>query len=307
MKLTGIKLKVSVKLTFVSYLLTLVILSGIHACIGLLAALIAHETAHGLIALLIHEPIERLELAPFGGVMLYKAGSSPSKGMRGVALALAGPLGNYACMVALGLLPSSLCDIQICRSLATANLSMMLLNLLPVMPLDGGAALFSVGYYIFDVSMLIGVLSALGMMTGVGMCLMAITGAFRYGTLNLSLIVVGLYIFLYAGRNRTQMLIQNAYAVIHECTARAEGIRKVTFFRVTADEQLYMLLPYLCKAKASVFLVESRNGDVAYTDDRTLCCSMLADPGQTIRDVIQKSTENERKLDFTLETFQRLR
>ena len=81
MKLTGIKLKVSVKLTFVSYLLTLVILSGIHACIGLLAALIAHETAHGLIALLIHEPIERLELAPFGGVMLYKAGSSPSKGM----------------------------------------------------------------------------------------------------------------------------------------------------------------------------------------------------------------------------------
>ena len=162
-------------------------LSGLCACAGLVTALIVHESFHAAAAKLLHEPIACVELAPFGGVMHYQTGSTPGKGLRGAALALAGPVGNYAMILMVSCLcPNS--DAELWRCIVVANLTMMLLNLLPALPFDGGSVLFSLGYYLFDVSRLIGFLSLMGVLLGMALCALACAGILLYGTLNSSTI-----------------------------------------------------------------------------------------------------------------------
>ncbi|MFR5788681.1 MAG: hypothetical protein ACLUHE_17375 [Christensenellales bacterium] len=63
---------------------------------GAFLALLIHELAHLLAGYWLGEKAESVEFTPFGGVIRYPFGVSAMKGLRGLAVAGAGPLANYA-------------------------------------------------------------------------------------------------------------------------------------------------------------------------------------------------------------------
>ena len=106
-------------------------------------ALLIHEAAHLAVGHSMGERIESIELTPFGGIIHYSSGASPHKGVKGVAVAAAGPLANYA-LIGLMSFPEMQLFLPYCfiRQAILMNAGMMFLNLLPVLPLDGGRIVF---------------------------------------------------------------------------------------------------------------------------------------------------------------------
>lgn len=98
-----------------------------------------HELAHSAVALLLHFPVEKIELFPFGGraqvsfPLLFRPKAE-------IAVALAGPLWSLT----LGWLCIFLRDQGILQAgqwtqlMIQGNLTLGLFNLLPILPMDGG-------------------------------------------------------------------------------------------------------------------------------------------------------------------------
>ena len=110
---------------------------------ALLLGLAVHEGAHLLAARLLGVRVKRLTLLPFGGTMDVGNPYAMAPG-RLFALALAGPLGNLAAILAAaGLAQAGLVGGEGFLRTLEANLSLLLFNLLPALPLDGGRMLFA--------------------------------------------------------------------------------------------------------------------------------------------------------------------
>lgn len=300
-------MRIRIRPTFAVYVLILFVLSGPCACAGLVTALIVHESFHAAAAKLLHEPIACVELAPFGGVMRYQTGCTPSKGIRGAALALAGPVGNYAVI----LMVSCWCpspEAELWRSIVFANLAMMLLNLLPALPFDGGSVLFCLGYYLFDVSRLIGILSLAGVLFGLAFCALACAGMMLYGTLNLTLIVVGAYVMHYARGYKGELLAQNVYALVSEHLQARHTPSRVAFYLLSGEEHLYSLITCLCRQEGTaVFLVKREDQGYAMLGEEQLCRALLAEPCAQVRHIVKKNENSTEISDFSLETLAGLR
>ena len=106
-----------------------------------LLALILHEASHFYIAARQRLPVSEIELTPFGGAMQI-ALSDGLIGRKGFCLASAGIVMNLIC-AACALFLLRCFPIQFLNWFLLANLSMMAVNLLPVLPLDGGRMLLA--------------------------------------------------------------------------------------------------------------------------------------------------------------------
>ena len=106
-------------------------------------ALLAHESAHLIAAKLTGVRMERLRLMPFGGAALPGNVYALSTGQL-LIVAAAGPLANgilliiSAALAQWGLLSPATALLHL-----RVNLALMLFNLLPALPLDGGRMLYA--------------------------------------------------------------------------------------------------------------------------------------------------------------------
>lgn len=275
-------MRVRIHPAFALYLLSMAVFSSWRMTLCAVGALLVHEAGHYAAALLLGERIVRVELTPFGGVMTYAPGKSPSKGIRGVCVAAAGPLGNALAILAAAAQPvQHLLGCDGVQALIAANLAMLCLNLLPVLPLDGGNIVFCIGYYLFPAARLITLLSACGVLVGMGLVLLALYGLIRLGTLNSSLLMIGGYLVLCAGRGRAEVLAQNLYAVVQERQERPEGIRAFRLYRVPQDIRVQALLEPLERAPCAAFVFEDALG-VHAVGERDVCRFLLENPSLTL-------------------------
>lgn len=265
------------------YLAVVAALSTWETCLAALGALAVHEAGHAVAGRLLGEPIERIDLTPFGGVMTYAPGKSPSKGMRGVIIAAAGPLANYLALLALGMAPvQAALGLRMARAVAAAQLAVLCVNLLPALPLDGGGMLLSLGYYVFPAGRLILWLSRMGVACGVCMMLLAAYGAATLGTLNCSLLLIGLFLIAYARRSMGAMLAQNLYAVVQErLEADRDGVHAVRAYRVGKDTRLFALLAPMERAERALFLYEDARG-LHVLDENEVYRMLVRDPLRTV-------------------------
>lgn len=278
-------MKIRIRPAFIAYLLSMALLSSVPGTLCALAALLVHELAHLAAARAMGERIGCLELAPFGGVMTYAPGQGPSKGPRGMLVAAAGPLANEGVILFLSALCTRIAPdgavSDVIRALMTANAAMLLINLMPALPLDGGRLLFCAGYYVLDVSLLSLMLCASGVALGLSLCGLAIYGALRWGMLNLSLMIVGGYLALSAVRCRDALLTENLYAVLHERSRASGQAVPVRLYRVKSDTPLFVLVPLMARAQACAFLLESEGRDVLLSE-RAVRARLLEDPSRPI-------------------------
>ena len=196
------RFSVKIHASFVAYLICTALLSSAYCCVAVVLSLVIHELGHCIAGMLLKEKIIGLEFTPFGGILTYMPGTTPSKGIRGMISAVSGPAANGLLIAFMLGGWSSLLPSEFIRQAIWANLAMIALNLIPVLPLDGGQILFCIGYYIFPVAGLISLLSYAGAFVGVFLTLLSMWGLINYNTFNCSLFIIGMYLFASAGKCR---------------------------------------------------------------------------------------------------------
>jgi len=133
-KILGVNLKVHY--LFLLWLLVSTILGDALSAVVLACSVIIHELGHLLVAVNLGVGIKEVELMPFGGVAKVNKllGSDPATE---AAIALAGPA-NSLVLLTIGMLYSPL---PWAECLLESNIMLLMVNLLPILPLDGGRIL----------------------------------------------------------------------------------------------------------------------------------------------------------------------
>jgi Zn-dependent protease len=172
-----------------------------------------HELGHALAARWFGIPVREIVLLPLGGIALLER--QPSRPLHELVIALAGPLVNLliaaglalgtGAAVALGGLDARglVPDQPMTPSLATlaywlleANISLVLFNLIPAFPLDGGRVLRALLAFRMDFA------RATRIATGIGQAQAVVLGTFGVVTGNLLLMLVAVFIFFGAGQEQ---------------------------------------------------------------------------------------------------------
>ena len=76
--------------------------------------------------------------------------------------------------------------------------------------------IFCMGYYMFPIATLAKALSLGGMVVGATLIAFGLYGAILWEKLNLSLLLVGGYLIVYAHQNRSALQLENLYALLQE-------------------------------------------------------------------------------------------
>src|SRR6266550_1238898 len=126
--------------------------AGVLFILALFACVLLHEFGHALAALAFGIPTPDITLLPIGGVARLQR--MPDKPRQELVVAIAGPLVNVVIAAALIFLLDRRADfedlgrlqmpeIDLLAKLASVNISLVLFNLIPAFPMDGGRVLRS--------------------------------------------------------------------------------------------------------------------------------------------------------------------
>lgn len=287
-------MKVRIHRSFLLYLFIIGILSSPSNCFSAILSLLVHELGHYIASRVMGEEIESIELTPFGGVMHRRHNHTALKGLRGVVIALAGPLANYVFIYLLGVLPFyCTSEIDVRQKLILSNLTMMGLNLLPVIPLDGGQAVFSVGYYFLRIDHMIAFLAGMGQLTGGLLIAAAIYGGWKTEKLNCSIVMIGFFLFKHARNQRNNLRMENLCLVLREqLDTQGNEIKRVFLYSAPPDMPLYAALAAIHNHTDSVFFVQNEDR-IGVVGGKKLCYEMLHDPHLLFEQIAVPIAESE--------------
>ena len=174
---------------------------GLLMAVGLVSIFL-HECAHALTSAAFGYPPKEVELTPLGAVMRLEEEEGVPPGWRLLVL-LAGPaMTLLLCTLALFGVKMEWLPLSLGRVIFQCNVSLLLLNLLPALPLDGGRMLALIlGFWLRSVRVKI-ILRALG--TALGLCCVGLNllMTWRQGGWNFSLAAAGCFI-IYAASTAT--------------------------------------------------------------------------------------------------------
>ena len=174
---------------------------GLLMAVGMVSIFL-HECAHALTSAAFGYPPREVELTPLGAVMRLDEEESVPPGWRLLVL-LAGPaMTLLLCTLAIFGVKMGWLPLPVGRVIFQCNVSLLLLNLLPALPLDGGRMLALVlGFWLRPVHVKT-ILRALG--TALGLCCIGLNllMTWRQGGWNLSLAAAGCFI-IYAASTAT--------------------------------------------------------------------------------------------------------
>lgn len=274
----GSVISIRIRASFIAYLFSMGVLASWQSCLCACISLLIHELGHYVALRAIGESIERIELTPFGGIMYASREKNSAKGLRGTVIALAGPLANYAFI----LLISSesvraYLSFDILKNLIASNWVMLALNLLPALPLDGGQAMFCLGYYHCRISALISVLTSLGVLVGFALVAIAVYGLVKLDVLNCSLVIIGVYLLRYAHVHQKLFKAENLYVIIREKMYETNQTLPVRMFSVAEGVPIHTLLMCMDDRSASVFLYK-KAGKISLISEQQVCSAMMRNP-----------------------------
>lgn len=186
---------------------------GVSLMVLLFACVTLHEFGHALVAQRYGIPVREIILLPIGGVALL--GRNPDKPMQELLIALAGPAVNVVIAIALGLYlalyaaagnmtPQAFVELTVAGPswmtllvwLFNANVVIVLFNMIPAFPLDGGRVLRALLGFVMPW----GRATAVAATTGQVMAVLLGLGALLIG--NMILAVIAIFIFMAAGSTR---------------------------------------------------------------------------------------------------------
>ena len=281
-------MKIRIHPSFIVYIIAISVFASLETSISALMALSIHEASHIIASKWFNECIETLDLTPFGGVITYASGKSPQKGLKGCIIAAAGPMGNYG-MILLLTQPfmQSLIANEVLHQSVIINLGMMLLNLLPALPLDGGRIMFCAGYYLFSISQLTTVLSFAGIGVASMLIGLGLYAAWTLECINISLLMMGIYLVVYAQKSRVLLLTENLYALLQEKQQRNATPVHTQIISLLPETPLKDALQAAETARKIIFYTNISLIDYWIEDTEVITC-FLQSPDSNIYHIIEK-------------------
>jgi Zn-dependent protease len=174
-----------------SWLLMLLVLAVINPTfvpvwLGLFFIVVLHEFGHCLMSQRLDAPVRSVTLYPIGGMALMEIPTQPQKELM---IALAGPAVNVAFIPIFAILPSN----PILDQIGYVNVAILVFNLIPSFPMDGGRVLRSL-----LVMMLRNYVKAttIACRLSQAICLLFFLGGFW--SRNMNLVLIGVVIALFA-------------------------------------------------------------------------------------------------------------
>ncbi len=190
-------------------------LFGITLILLLFLCVTLHELGHSVVAQYFGVPVRQIVLMPLGGIAFLER--NPEKPLHELLIAIAGPLVNVTIAAILllvtgaglllgGLDGRTLMDSNLLQPslssmliwLLEANIALVLFNMIPAFPLDGGRVLRSV------LSMLMSAKRATQISAAIGQSLAILLGILGLFSGNFLLVLVAVFIFFGAGQESSE-------------------------------------------------------------------------------------------------------
>ena len=265
-------------------------IGGVSRVLAALCALLLHECGHLTAAKLCGAAVSEVEITPLGGVITVENPDALTVGKR-FLLACFGPLFSLlGCLTAPALFTSGAASFSFCASFAKANLLLLLFNLLPVLPLDGGHMLEAVLRRFFPESAVKRALIYAAEALGVLLCALSLYFAFQ-GKLILSPAFCGLYLVYVSASDGGCCTARYVTALIaRRQKIENRGALPVEAVAAGASMPVGALLRRLNPGKYHIILVLSPDGMArrGVVEEKELCEAALSNPGMHLGDVAAK-------------------
>ncbi|MGJ4849481.1 site-2 protease family protein [Bacillota bacterium Meth-B3] len=175
---------------------------GIAEVGALMTALVLHELGHVLLARALGVRVAELELMPFGGAARLENAWALRAGQMAL-VALAGPAASALCMgAALGAVNLNWLMPEAAAPFVRANAGLLLFNMLPALPLDGGRVLCGLLGLRMGQARAARVGVMMGKVLAGLLAALAAAGACLFGRLNLSLVLCAAFVVAAGARER---------------------------------------------------------------------------------------------------------
>ena len=175
-------------------------------------SILLHEAVHAAVARLLGYTPDEIELSPFGAMLTMNQFTKAPVGKR-VLMLLAGPAATFMlCLTAIRAASAGWLPYAWCRLVFACNAAILMMNLLPCLPLDGGGIVAALLSLRFPMSTVNRVMRTLGRIIGAVLIVLAFVTAWQGNGLNISLVISGCFL-LYAAHAAT------AAAVLQVLTA----------------------------------------------------------------------------------------
>ena len=242
---------------------------GLQAELGSIGiALCVHELAHLLAARLAQVAISEIQLLPFGGSARMENPYQIPAG-RLIAVALAGPAANLLLIViCAALVQWRLLLAETTAPVVRTSLTLMLFNLLPALPLDGGRVLYAL------LQRPLGEARALriGLWLGHGLALVmiaiAVAAGLRFGSWNLTLLLAAVFL-LTSGRDESAALA-GARARRMQDALDANGVRPVRIYQLDASTPARRALNLMRPRECAWFVLTKKGVPCGLVDGRSI-------------------------------------
>ncbi len=255
-------------------------------------SVVLHEAAHAIVSSLFGKPPQEIELTPLGALMRLEDDSAlpPIKRLLTV---LAGPGMTFLlCWAAILGVRHGYLDYFVGKAVFMSNLSILLMNLLPALPLDGGR-LLAQGLSLFAPPQLTGrIMRLLGMLVGAACIVLNLWMTWRLGGWNLSLTAAGCFLMYSAAVSTTShALAQLRSFVDRKIRLENKGVLRTLSLavndRITAQQAAIRLHP----AKYTSFIVVETGTQrvLKVIHERELIAACLSSPGKTMGELALKS------------------
>lgn len=163
---------------------------GIYFLLSLISVAL-HECAHGICSAVLGNPPDCIELTPLGAVMRVEDEHRLST-IRHLIMLLAGPGTTFLlCIMSIYLVKVQWLSADLGRMLLMCNLAILIVNLLPVLPLDGGRLLALILGICFSLRIVARIMRIIGYSLGLGLIALNVLSSWKYGNWNLSLSFIG--------------------------------------------------------------------------------------------------------------------
>lgn len=246
------------------YLHPAVLIYAIYACLtgnGLFMAIstlsiLLHEAAHAMTAKRVGIPPAGIELTPLGAIMHLSDGPRLSAGKR-TAIWMAGPLMTLVlCCLSLQLTKLGVLPFVPGRTLFLSNLSILVVNMLPALPLDGGSLLSLLLEQCLPLSVVRKCMRIIGSLLGIVLIMLNICVSWKMGGWNLSLAFAGCCLLYSAvAATRTLALAELYQFMDRKISFEKSGRQKICWIAVSGTTPIRAMLKRLPTGRLAMYAV----------------------------------------------------
>lgn len=247
-----------------------------------MASILLHESAHALMSTCLGKPPEDVEITPLGALMRLEDDEALSASGRLLVL-LAGPVMTLTlCYLALFLTQAGRLPWAVGRQLFLCNAAILMVNLLPALPLDGGRITAWLLSTILPIEMTRAMMRAVGTAVGLLCVLLNLWLSWRYGGWNLSLAAAGCFLMYSAARSTTSYAMAELRDFMdRKSLLESRGTMPCRWVTLAEDTTLRQAVRCLYPRRYTMFCL--RQGGVRA--EETVVAAYLDDPSRLVSEL----------------------